>query len=226
MPTSQQIRADITAKIIAALESGTIPWRRPWTVSPNTGRPTNAVSGKPYQGVNPLLLELHRMQHGFQSKWWPTFRQAEALGCRVQHRPADVPPGQWGCHVVFYRPIEKIVTDQQTGEEKDEKFFILKTYCVFNVDQVSGEAVDRFRVIDTPNTGGRFAELPTGRRSNPGDRCRHPVRRAAGVLPPPDARGDMAAAQRWRFHPDATPRKVHVGSGLLRIDPARAGTLQ
>ena len=40
MPTQKQIREEITTRIVAALESGVSPWRRPWRVSKNSGRPS------------------------------------------------------------------------------------------------------------------------------------------------------------------------------------------
>ena len=48
----------------------------------------------------------------------------------------------------------KIEVDQDTGEEEEVKFGLLKTYCVFNADQVEGEHLDKFRVGElTPATG-------------------------------------------------------------------------
>ena len=97
MPSQKQIREEITARIIEALEKGVRPWTRPWSVSKNSGRPTNVVSRKLYQGINPLLLELHNMRFNLRSKWWGTFRQWSDMGCTVKKRPADVEPGHWGC---------------------------------------------------------------------------------------------------------------------------------
>jgi len=42
----------VTDKIVAALESGTPPWRKPWTA----GIPRNAITKGPYSGINALLL--------------------------------------------------------------------------------------------------------------------------------------------------------------------------
>ena len=39
-----------------------MPWRRPWSVSKNTGRPANVASKRAYNGINPLLLELDAMK--------------------------------------------------------------------------------------------------------------------------------------------------------------------
>ncbi len=110
MPSQQQIRQQITERIITAIEQGVLPWRRPWRMSPNAGRPMNVVSKKNYNGVNPLLLSIAAMQHGFGSKWWATYQQWQQLGCQVLKRPSNVDPGQWGTNIVFCKPVTKTVT--------------------------------------------------------------------------------------------------------------------
>lgn len=154
MTTPHEIRSSITAQIVQALESGAIPWRRPWKISPNaSGRPRNIASKKPYSGVNPLLLALHSMRYGFQSRWFGTYQQWQAIGGNVKSRPAGVEPGDWGCHVVFYKPIAKTVTNPATGKEEEERFAVLRTYCVFAADQVEGKAVEKYQVADEPSEG-------------------------------------------------------------------------
>ena len=78
------------------------------------------------------------MKHGFSSRWWGTFKQWKAIGGCVKRRPADVPKGQWGSTVVFWSPIVKNVKVED-GTEEEDKFFIMKTFTVFNVDQVEGD---------------------------------------------------------------------------------------
>jgi antirestriction protein ArdC len=52
-PTNRQsIYDDITAKVIEALESGVENWQKPWRAS----APINAVTKRPYHGINVLLL--------------------------------------------------------------------------------------------------------------------------------------------------------------------------
>jgi antirestriction protein ArdC len=146
---TNQLRQGITNQIVAALEGGIIPWRRPWAVNPNaTGRPRNISSRKSYSGVNPLLLALHGMRYGFQSRWYGTYKQWQDIGGTIKHRPEAVEPGNWGCHVVFYKPIAKTETDPATGEEKDKTFHLLKSYVVFNADQVDG--VEKYKCMDAP----------------------------------------------------------------------------
>jgi len=141
-----ELRQQITNEIITALEGNVLPWRRPWRVSPNSGRPTNVTSKRAYSGVNPLLLELHRLRHGLESKWWGTFRQWQALGLQVTKRPSDVPSGQWGAKVAFFKPVKKTVANPVTNEEEDERFFVLRTYTVFNADQVDGPTASKYQV--------------------------------------------------------------------------------
>ncbi len=153
MPTQNEIRQQITEKLIQALENGVMPWRKPWTTSKNTGRPANAISKRNYNGINPLLLELDALKKGFASRYWATFRQWQSLGCSVMKRPANVEAGHWGTNVILFRPFEKTTTDPKTGEEKDGKFFLMRKFCVFNADQVAG--AERFQVKEEPSSGER-----------------------------------------------------------------------
>ena len=139
MTTNAAIRKRITAQIVEAIETNNVlPWRRPWRRSPNTGRATNVASKKPYNGINPLLLELHRLEHGLGSRWYGTFQQWEQLGCHVLKRPDHVEAGRWGARIVMYRPMTKRHVDAGTGDEMEDRFFVMRTWTVFNADQVDG----------------------------------------------------------------------------------------
>ena len=143
MPTQAEIRQEITHRILDAfLFGGIVPWKKPWRNDPNSGSPTNVVSKKRYSGVNPLLLDLVAMTHGYQSRWWGTFQQWKDLGANVKKRPADVPAGRWGTQIVFWKQITKTKTAET---DPDKTFPLLRYYTVFNVDQVEGEVVDRLR---------------------------------------------------------------------------------
>lgn len=151
MSVSIQIRQEITQKIVESLEKGVLPWRRPWRVSPNAGRPANVVSHQPYRGINILLCQLHALRYGFSTRWFGTFEQIKNLGGMVKKRPADVPPGEWGCKVVFFKPLTKTITDEDTGEDREQTIPLLRTYTVFSIDQCEGAALDKFRVIESPD---------------------------------------------------------------------------
>jgi antirestriction protein ArdC len=57
----------VTEKIINLLESGVVPWRKPWT---STGLPCNLITKKPYRGINYFLLSAST----FVSPFWLTMR--------------------------------------------------------------------------------------------------------------------------------------------------------
>ena len=111
----------ITERIIALLEKGTVPWRKPWKAQ--TGLPRNFITKKAYRGINVLLL--HAMH--YESPYWLTFRQALELGGHVRK-------GEKACPVVFWKQLER--EDKQTGEK--EKIPMMRFYFVFNVAQCDG----------------------------------------------------------------------------------------
>lgn len=148
---SSELRQTITNTIVAALETGGLPpWRQPWRSSRNSGAPVNVVSKKNYSGVNPLLLQIAAQHHEFQSRHWATFQQWKQLGGSVMRRPDDVPPGKWGTTIVFCRPVTKTETDPDGEETETKTGMILRSYTVFNIDQVEGEHLDHLRAgMDT-----------------------------------------------------------------------------
>jgi antirestriction protein ArdC len=146
MPSQNEIRAKITNTIVEALKSGKLPpWRRPWAADPAAGFPCNVVSKKGYRGINPLLLYIAAMRHNLTSKWWGTFNQWRDLGGRVMRRPDNVPSGSWGTGIIFWSKTTK-VEENDDGEEEEKDIFLLRTYTVFNVDQVEGDHLDHLRV--------------------------------------------------------------------------------
>ena len=124
-------------------------WRRPWRSHPNAGRPTSVSTGKPYRGINVALLQWAANRFNWSSKFWATYRQWESLGGQVMPRPDDVERGEWGATAVLYKPITK--TRVVDGEEVDESFFLLKTFKLFNAQQVLG--VEQFQVNESDLTG-------------------------------------------------------------------------
>ncbi len=134
--STKDIQAEITNKIVESLKSGTIPWRKPWSSSPNGGAPANVISGKKYRGINPLILSLHQEAFGFTNRWYATFNQWRDLGASVMRRPDPVKPGEWGAAIIYYAPIKKTKEDPTTGEEVEIEFAMLKQYTVFSAEQV------------------------------------------------------------------------------------------
>lgn len=81
----RDIRQEVTDRILAAMEKGDIPWRRPWRDDKRPmGLPTNASTGKSYNRGNRLMLMMSQLEQGFADSRWLTFKQAKALGGSVQ----------------------------------------------------------------------------------------------------------------------------------------------
>ena len=56
--TRRDIYQEISDRIISMLDSGELlPWHESWEQSP-LGHPHNAISGKPYRGINRWLTEI------------------------------------------------------------------------------------------------------------------------------------------------------------------------
>jgi len=76
----------ITDTIIAELEKGVRPWMKPWQAGHVAGavsRPRRS-NGKPYSGINVIMLWATAMERGYNAPIWMTFKQAKELA-RISH---------------------------------------------------------------------------------------------------------------------------------------------
>jgi antirestriction protein ArdC len=140
---------EVTARIIAELEAGRVPWVQPWGtigapdcpgapghcggqgVAP--GLPRNALTARAYSGVNVLILWGAVIEHGHPSQSWLTFKQALAAGGCVRK-------GEHGVSVVYadrFTPEAEKARAAETGSDAKTIPF-LKRFTVFNVAQCDG----------------------------------------------------------------------------------------
>ncbi len=119
----------ITNAIIDRLEAGVRPWIKPWRPELG-GRPLRAT-GEPYRGINCFWLWLVAESAGFHSRTWMTYRQAQALGAQVRE-------GERSQIAIFYKSYSKTVESPLTGDATDEMRRVLRSYAVFNADQIDG----------------------------------------------------------------------------------------
>lgn len=125
---------EVTAKIIGQLEAGVFPWVQPWSAAAACpGLPRNAVSGRPYSGINVLILWGAVIEGRYPSQDWLTFRQALAAGGCVRK-------GERG-QTIFYAdkfvPKDEHEQGQVEGDEARAIPF-LKRFVVFNAAQCDG----------------------------------------------------------------------------------------
>ncbi|HUD51203.1 MULTISPECIES: ArdC family protein [Alphaproteobacteria] len=129
-----QLYADVTAKIVAELEAGRVPWVQPWDeAKAGLGLPRNAATGNAYSGINILILWSAVIERGFAAQNWLTFRQALSLGGHVRK-------GEKGVALVYadrFTPKAERERAAAEGEEARSVPF-LKRFTVFNVAQCDG----------------------------------------------------------------------------------------
>jgi antirestriction protein ArdC len=124
--------AEITAQIIAALEAGTPPWRRPWDVGKTGGpmMPHNATTGAHYRGINTIMLGMSPLAFTSGDPRWATYKQAAERGWQVRK-------GSRGTPGFFYKKIE---VDDRTGSSDDGRKVVpvLRSFTLFNGSQIDG----------------------------------------------------------------------------------------
>ena len=138
----RDVAAEITSLIIQKLESGVLPWSRPWGLTGAGGRPLRHC-GTPYTGINNLYLWAIGDARGYSARTWMTYRQAEELDGQVRR-------GEHGSHSVYFSSFSKTETDRVTGEEANKNIRFLRSYTVFNVEQIDGLPVYYYPVAAPP----------------------------------------------------------------------------
>lgn len=140
------LRESVTARIITLLESGVKPWAPTWDGAPLIERPLRQ-NGKPYRGINVLILWISAMEFGLSSPYWMTFNQAVEQGGKVIK-------GEKGTAVLAYKPADPAAED---AEQRGRAF--ARAYYVFNASQIEGlddryypaaHAADRSARCSTP----------------------------------------------------------------------------
>ena len=94
-----------------------------------SGLPSNYATSIAYSGMNIMLLWCSASKQGFSDSRWMTYKQAQAAGGQVCTR-------ERGTTAIFYTTLEK---ENAAGEV--EHIPMLKTFTVFNVQQIDGLAL-------------------------------------------------------------------------------------
>lgn len=133
-PSNQHAIYDqVTSLVLEALESGVERWQQPWAAV----TPVNAVTRRPYRGINVIVMALTATARGFTSPGWLTYRAARAAGGHVKK-------GERGTTIVWWerrtatesdaRPI--LMAEQRAPAQRS--WWLTRTYTVFNLDQCAG----------------------------------------------------------------------------------------
>ena len=178
---------ELTDKIIAALEAGTAPWRRPWdkTACGGATAPVNAATGHRYRGINLFVLGMSPLAFASNDSRWCSYRQAAARGWQVRK-------GEKATPVYFYKPIE-IEDKTSDGERETRRIPILRTFSVFHASQIDG----------IPELAPAVATKAVAERIEDVEIIVQDKRR-----PCPDRRGPGVLQPDFRHHPDRRRTKL------------------
>ncbi len=123
----------VTDRIVAALESGVVPWVCPWTGATPAllALPRNGATHRAYAGVNVLLLWLTAVERGYRSNEWYTMRQANTVGAQVRK-------GEHGTLVTFWRQFTIPDRSEAAPDGAERTVPMLRYYVVFNREQLDG----------------------------------------------------------------------------------------
>ena len=153
----------VTREIIAEMESGILPWERPWSNGTVIETARNAVTGRNYSGINVLLLWDALCRQGFSTNRWMTFNQARVVADGVRRF-------EKGTRIVFatrYLPHteRKRIEAGIILPHEAEMRFHMKAYSVFNLDQIQNPPPrlwPRKREANSPERCQRIAALVLG----------------------------------------------------------------
>lgn len=124
------VYAEVTNMIIEALEKGVRPWAKPWNGGYAEGNIMMPLrhNSEAYNGINVLILWSIAMKKEYKSSHWMTYKQAKTLGGQVKKGEKAAP--------VFYAGKLKIEDEEQSADEDDKFIHYMKSYRVFNVEQI------------------------------------------------------------------------------------------
>lgn len=122
---STTIYESVTKTIIEALKKGVVPWKKPWHQLQSV--PTNAITNRPYRGVNTFLLSIHP----YADHRWLTLKQANELGGAVK-------PGEKATTVVFWKRWRPNVPAEEQEPGVSREIPLLRYFKVFNAEQCVG----------------------------------------------------------------------------------------
>lgn len=136
----------VVENFIKKLENNdTVPWTKSWNMI--TTLPKNFETKNQYQGMNILTL----LDKGYKDSRWLTFNQVKKLGGKVKEAQKSTP-------IFFMKPVEKTIKNEKSGKEEIEKYFLMQSYNVFNIEQTEGIEYEK-EIISSTNQDATIEEF-------------------------------------------------------------------
>ena len=124
---SDTIHRIVTERMIAALERGTVPWRKPWQAA--AGRPRSMGTGQPTGRRRGPARPGTAAEEGYGSPFWGTYRQIGDLGGQVRQ-------GERSTLVVFWKQSRgRAPRPADRRDSQLKQLPVLRYYRVFNAAQ-------------------------------------------------------------------------------------------
>ena len=209
---TREICGYVTDAIVDALARGSPPWRTPWQPGRGAALLPLRACGTPYRGINVVMLWRKAIAMGYSAPFWMTYRQAAARGGQVRK-------GERGTRVI---KVGTVVRESETPDEEPMRFGYLRSYRVFNLDQIDG-LDDQFRAAaDRPKISGAgidpalmawFRRLDVGLETSGAPRAFYDVTRDVIHMPPEDCFKDGATYAGVLLH-----ETIHATGAPHRLD--------
>ena len=146
--SNSQIYEEVTNRVIKSLESGQVPWEKPWKYN---GGFKNYISKRPYRGINPFLLSISASVNDYESPYWISYNQANELsikkwlkensfadnednrsGYDKKEHYSGIRKGEKATMIIFWNQFQ---VDDEDSEDGKKTIRYLKYINTFNTDQ-------------------------------------------------------------------------------------------
>lgn len=181
----RDIYADISGKLIAkSIAEGRLIWHRSWkSINGDSTFPVSVSTGNRYRGINIWILAAEALDKGYQSNKWATYDEWARLGGMVRTvvgqypngkdkvkylspvledgtvdpTPRGVRRGEKGTEITLWIQIYVEEIDEVTGRKSRKRIPYLRTYWVYNQDQVAAETLPaKFQPADPADLPEEF----------------------------------------------------------------------
>lgn len=222
-------REQLTEMFVQSLNEQKLPWYAVWNSMPQQ----NAVSAKPYRGINAFWLAMYSAAAGYNDPRWCTFNQAKDKGWHIKPGSKGVPVEFWSA---LHRPTHKVVDFREAArmiregeaERGDFQYYTKNSY-VFNAAQIEGIPALKMenRSVDISlirqNRDTLIKNMAVGFDGNGRD-CHYTPSLDTIVMPPEgafrDTYGYMCSFLHEAGHATAAPSRLDRGFGTTKEEYA------
>jgi antirestriction protein ArdC len=129
--TTSDFHKHVGEQVIQAMQTAGNDWTKCW--APTGAGPFSLSTGRPYSGINMLILGLAKMFNNWPSNEFGTFKAWRAHGHPIKR-------GSKATYVAVYKSYSKTHIDVETGDEQVRNIRFAKAWPVFNAAQVKDYA--------------------------------------------------------------------------------------